>query len=129
MERYAMKQLEEWYNRKNRKPLILKGARQVGKTWLMKEFGRSHFKYTAYVNFDNNKNMANVFESDYDIDRILMAINVETDKNLKAKSLRVYCDKFKPKMAIRTSMSNYREQEWMVNVPLYILDRYIETKG
>ncbi len=40
MERYAMKQLEEWYNRKNRKPLILKGARQVGKTWLMKEFGR-----------------------------------------------------------------------------------------
>lgn len=95
----------------------------------MKEFGKTHFKYTAYVNFDNNKNMANVFESDYDIDRILMAINVETDKNLKAKSLRVYCDKFKPKMAIRTSMSNYREQEWMVNVPLYILDRYIETKG
>lgn len=78
MERYAMKQLEEWYNRKNRKPLILKGARQVGKTWLMKEFGRTQFKYTAYVNFDNNKNMANVFEGDYDIDRILMAINIET---------------------------------------------------
>lgn len=78
MERYAMRQLEEWYNRKNRKPLILKGARQVGKTWLMKEFGRTHFKYTAYVNFDNNKNMANVFDGDYDIERILMAINIET---------------------------------------------------
>ena len=72
-----MKQLEEWYNRKNRKPLILKGARQVGKTWLMKEFGRTHFKYTADVNVDNNKNMANIFGEDYDIDRILMAINIE----------------------------------------------------
>ncbi len=78
IERFAMKQLEEWYNRKNRKPLILKGARQVGKTWLMKEFGRTHFKHTAYVNFDNNKNMANVFDGDYDINRILMAINIET---------------------------------------------------
>ena len=47
MERYAMKKLEEWHNRKNRKPLILKGARQVGKTWLMKEFVKTHFKYTA----------------------------------------------------------------------------------
>ena len=65
MERYAMKQLEEWYNKKNRKPLILKGARQVGKTWLMKEFGKTHFKYTAYVNFDNNKNMANFMNLSY----------------------------------------------------------------
>lgn len=78
MERFAMEQLKKWNSRKNRKPLILKGARQVGKTWLMKEFGRTHFKYTAYVNFDNNKNMANVFEGDYDIARILMAINIET---------------------------------------------------
>ena len=59
----------------------------------------------------------------------IVPIEVKAEENLKAKSLRVYCDKFKPKMAIRTSMSNYREQEWMVNVPLYILDRYIETKG
>lgn len=59
----------------------------------------------------------------------IVPIEVKAEENLKAKSLRVYRDKFKPKMAIRTSMSNYREQEWMVNVPLYILDRYIETKG
>ena len=73
-----MEQLKQWKNRKNRKPLILKGARQVGKTWLMKEFGKTHFKYTAYVNFDNNDRMADVFENDYNIDRILMAINIET---------------------------------------------------
>lgn len=78
MERYAMEQLVQWNKRKNRKPLILKGARQVGKTWLMKEFGKRYFKYTAYVNFDNNKHMEDVFNLDYDIERIIMAINIET---------------------------------------------------
>ena len=92
MERYAMKQLEEWYNRKNRKPLILKGARQVGKTWLMKEFGRSHFKYTAYVNFDNNKNMANVFDGDDNIDRILLAINIETGVKIHPQETLIIFD-------------------------------------
>ncbi|MBQ4282723.1 MAG: ATP-binding protein [Lachnospira sp.] len=78
MKRYAIEQLKQWKERKNRKPLILKGARQVGKTWLMKEFGKTHFKYTAYVNFDNNERMAEVFAGDYNIERILMAINIET---------------------------------------------------
>ena len=78
MIRYAMQQLLEWKNRSNRKPLIIKGARQVGKTWLMKEFGRQHFKKVAYVTFYNNKRMARVFEDDYDIDRIIMNINIET---------------------------------------------------
>ena len=78
MERTAMEALVKWNGKKNRKPLILKGARQVGKTWLMKEFGKRYFKYTAYVNFDNNERMRDVFESDYNIDRILMAVNIET---------------------------------------------------
>ena len=78
MERTAMEALIKWNGKKNRKPLILKGARQVGKTWLMKEFGKRYFKYTAYVNFDNNERMRDVFESDYNIDRILMAVNIET---------------------------------------------------
>lgn len=76
MERFAMEQLILWKNRKNRKPMILKGARQVGKTWLMKEFGKRHYRYTAYVNFDNNRHMKDVFDSDYDIERILMAVNI-----------------------------------------------------
>lgn len=78
MERTAMEALVKWNGKKNRKPLILKGARQVGKTWLMKEFGKRYFKYTAYVNFDNNERMRDVFKSDYNIDRILMAVNIET---------------------------------------------------
>lgn len=78
MRRYALEKLIEWKNKKNRKPLIMKGARQVGKTWLMKEFGKQCFKYTAYINFDNNKRMEDVFSTDYDIERILMSINIET---------------------------------------------------
>lgn len=77
MIRYAMKSLAAWKQKIGRKPLLIKGARQVGKTWLMKEFGKQYFKNTAYINFDNNPKMKNVFEEDYDIDRILMAINIE----------------------------------------------------
>ena len=82
MIRYAMDQLLEWKNRSNRKPLILKGARQVGKTWLMKEFGRLHFKKVAYVTFYNNRRMKQVFDDDYDIQRILMNINIEAQTEI-----------------------------------------------
>ena len=78
MKRYAMEQLVSWKDKPNRKPLILKGARQVGKTWLMKEFGQQYFKKVAYVTFYNNQRMKRVFDDDYDIGRILMNINIET---------------------------------------------------
>lgn len=77
MKRYAMQELVKWKDRPNRKPLILKGARQVGKTWLMKEFGRLHFNKVAYVTFYNNQRMKRVFDEDYDIQRIIMNINIE----------------------------------------------------
>ena len=70
----------------------------------------------------------------YEVDFLLsrgnkiIPIEVKAEENLKAKSLKVYYNKFKPKIAIRTSMSNYREQEWMVNVPLYLLDNFLDKK-
>ena len=54
-------------------------------------------------------------------------IEVKAEENLQARSLRAFCDKYNPEIAIRSSMSNYREQDWMVNVPLYILDKYLEN--
>lgn len=78
MQRFLMDELIAWKNKTNRKPLILKGARQVGKTWLMKEFGKNHFKKTAYISFYNNQRMQKVFEEDYDIARIIMNINIES---------------------------------------------------
>lgn len=78
MKRYAMVELAAWKDRPNRKPLILKGARQVGKTWLMREFGKQYFSKVAYVTFYNNQRMKRVFDDDYDIERILMNVNIET---------------------------------------------------
>ena len=66
MQRTAMKKLKEWKTKRNRKPLILKGARQVWKTWLMKQFGADCFKNVAYINFDSDVRMRQIFEDDYD---------------------------------------------------------------
>ncbi|MBP5200714.1 MAG: ATP-binding protein [Schwartzia sp.] len=78
MERNLMHELIKWKNSPQRKPLILKGARQVGKTWIMREFGKRYYKKIAYVNFDNNHRMQQVFSEDFSINRLLMAINAET---------------------------------------------------
>ena len=64
MKRFALEKLKEWKTKPNRKPLIIRGARQVGKTWLMKEFGRTCFENVAYVNFDSNTRMQQVFEGE-----------------------------------------------------------------
>ena len=54
MRRFAMDKLLDWKKKSNRKPLILMGARQVGKTWLMKEFGKTYYEKTAYISFYKN---------------------------------------------------------------------------
>lgn len=77
MYRDAIEKLEKWKNRKNRKPLIVRGARQVGKTWLMREFGRKNYEKCAYISMDENERMENVFRDAFDIDRILLALGIE----------------------------------------------------
>ena len=110
MERYAMDDLVIWKNRKNRKPLILRGARQVGKTWLMKEFGKRHFKYTAYVNFDNNKRMEDIFNDDYSIDRILMAINIETGVKIIPEETLIIFDEIQENPKAIASLKYFYEK-------------------
>ena len=78
MQRSAYNQLLEWKNKESRKPLIIRGARQVGKTWLMKEFGKNEYDNIIYINFENNKELMNLFDADFDIERILMALYIET---------------------------------------------------
>ena len=77
MERFAIEELKKWKEKPNRKPLVLMGARQVGKTWLMKEFGSQFYKKTAYISFYNNSEMKKVFDSDYDLKRIISYLNIE----------------------------------------------------
>ena len=77
MERTIMQDLIRWKSKSHRKPAILWGARQTGKTWLMKEFGKNEFANTVYISFYNNKRIADIFERDYDIHRIINALEVE----------------------------------------------------
>lgn len=114
MERFAMNKLVEWKNKKNRKPMILKGARQVGKTWLMKEFGTRHFKYTAYVNLDNNKYMKDVFEADYDVERILMAVNIATGTKIVPNDTLIIFDEIQENPQAIASLKYFCE-----NAPEY----------
>lgn len=92
MKRLAMDKLVEWKNKKNRKPLVIMGARQVGKTWLMKEFGRQYYSKVAYVSFYNNEAMSRVFEQDYDINRIMAAINIEVGFTVSSNDTLIIFD-------------------------------------
>ncbi len=78
MERLAMQYLDNWKKKKDRKPIIIRGARQVGKTWLMKEFGKRNYNQVAYVNFESSSALRNLFKDDYDTKRIVSAIQIET---------------------------------------------------
>lgn len=76
MYRIAIQKLFKWKESKYRKPLIIEGARQVGKTWLMKEFGKQAYKNIVYINFDSNSRMTELFASDLDIDRLIMGLEL-----------------------------------------------------
>jgi hypothetical protein len=76
MYRDAMNELHKWKSKKNKKPLIIRGARQVGKTWLMREFGNSSYDEMVYINFDNNTQMKELFSADMNIERIITGLEL-----------------------------------------------------
>ena len=82
MYRTAIEKLYKWKDGKHRKPLIIEGARQVGKTWLMKEFGSKAYAETVYINFDSNSGMAELFAADLDTDRLIMGLELFTGRKI-----------------------------------------------
>ncbi|WP_295916966.1 ATP-binding protein [Anaerovibrio lipolyticus] len=76
MYRTAIEKLLKWKKSKYRKPLIIEGARQVGKTWLMQEFGKQEYDNTIYINFDSNPSMAELFAYDLNVDRLIMGLEL-----------------------------------------------------
>lgn len=82
MYRTAIEKLYKWKESKRRKPLIIKGARQVGKTWLMKEFGSKAYAETVYINFDSNSRMAGLFTSDLNTGRLILGIEMYADRKI-----------------------------------------------
>lgn len=86
MYRIAIEKLLKWKQSKRRKPLIIEGARQVGKTWLAKEFGRQAYADTVYINFDSNSRMAELFASDLDTDRLIMGLELYAGRKIDPDS-------------------------------------------
>ena len=90
MERDALRQLYEWKARTNRKPLIIRGARQVGKTWLMMEFARKAYDKWIYVNFEDEEMLKHVFEPDFDIPRIIDALSLRFHTDIDKDTLLIF---------------------------------------
>lgn len=90
MEREAIAQLYKWRERDDKKPLILRGARQVGKTWLVKEFAKKAFERSVYVNFEEDEQLQSVFKSDFDIQRILTAIGLRKQTIIDESTLLIF---------------------------------------
>jgi len=114
MERYAIHYLKEWKNKSRRKPLIVKGARQVGKTWLIKEFGRQEYAKVAYINFESTQLMQTVFNADFNINRIIMAIQLETEIQITPEDTLIILDEIQEAEGGLTSLKYFYE-----NAPEY----------
>lgn len=92
MYRNKIEELKKWKESRNRKPLIIRGARQVGKTWLMKEFGKEYYDKCAYINFDDNTRMNKLFEEDFDLDRIIQGLKIESGVNIEPENTLIILD-------------------------------------
>lgn len=110
MLRFAMEKLLTWKEKNNRKPLIIMGARQVGKTWLMKEFGRICYEKVAYISFYNNKRMDDVFQMDFDIQRIIMNLNIESGVTITPENTLIILDEIQDTPKVLESLKYFCEE-------------------
>lgn len=92
MYRQKIKNLIEWKLSAHRKPLIILGARQVGKTWLIQEFGKQNYKLTVYLNFEKMKVLSNLFESDFDIQRIITTLSIFAKTEINPETTLIVFD-------------------------------------
>lgn len=114
MYRTAIEKLYRWKESKRRKPLIIEGARQVGKTWLMKEFGSKAYADTVYINFDSNFRMAELFSSDLDTDRLIMGFELYIGRKIDPKNTLLIFDEVQEVPRALSSLKYFYE-----NAPQY----------
>ena len=114
MYRIAMEKLLKWKQSKRRKPLIIEGARQVGKTWLMKEFGKQAYADTVYINFDSNSRLAELFASDLDTKRLIMGIELYVGRKINSENCLLIFDEVQEVPRALSSLKYFYE-----NAPQY----------
>ena len=108
MYRKAMEKLIQWKEDIDRKPLILNGARQVGKTWILKEFGDKYYAKTAYINMDNNQRMKELFE-DFDTERLIQGFKAETQVDIEPENTLIILDEIQEVPTAITSLKYFCE--------------------
>ena len=109
MQRRIIQALKKWKLKPNRKPLIIQGARQVGKTWVMKHFGETCFTQTAYINFDHNPRMQTLFSGDYDISRLLLGLKIESGVDIQAEDTLLIFDEIQEVPQVLASLKYFYE--------------------
>ena len=109
MERLIMNDLLKWKNSKHRKPLILKGVRQVGKTWALREFGRRYYENTAYFNFDEHEEYRQFFETTKDVDRILQNLMLASGQRILPEKTLIIFDEVQDCPNVINSMKYFCE--------------------
>jgi len=114
MFRIAMNELQQWKDSKHQKPLIIRGARQVGKTWLMKEFGREHYKNTVYIDFVSNKRMEELFSVDLNVERLIMGLELYSGEKIDPANTLLIFDEVQEAPKALTSLKYFNE-----NAPQY----------
>lgn len=114
MYRIAMEQLLKWKSNTRRKPLIIEGARQVGKTWLMKEFGKQAYDSTVYINFDSNSQMSALFAADLDVKRLIFGLELYSGQKIDSDHTLLIFDEVQEVPRALTSLKYFCE-----NAPQY----------
>lgn len=114
MHRIAIENLLKWKASKNRKPLIIEGARQVGKTWLMQEFGKQAYKDIVYINFDSNSIMAELFAADLNTDRLIMGLELYAGRKIDPNNTLLIFDEVQEVPRALSSLKYFYE-----NAPQY----------
>jgi predicted AAA+ superfamily ATPase len=109
MERFAEKLLKDWKVKTARKPLLVYGARQIGKTWLMKQFGRTEFENMVYVNFEKEINLRQLFEQDYDPKRIIRSLETYYSLDIQPGKTLLIFDEIQEAKGAMTSLKYFRE--------------------
>ena len=110
MYRFAIDELWKWKARNNRKPLIIRGARQVGKTWLMREFGKVGYEDCVYINFDNNAAMQQLFDGSLQPDRLIMGIELYAGHKINAANTLLIFDEVQEVPRALTSLKYFNEE-------------------
>ncbi len=120
MKRNKLADLIAWKESKYRKPLILRGARQTGKTWLLKEFGNKYFSKCVYVNFEEHTNLQQLFQHDFDVQRIITTLQIHANLTIEPENTLIILDEIQAAEKGLTSLKYFQE-----NAPAY----YVAAAG